>query len=59
MRSHEIASQIMAVQIEIPTTERLSEYLDPESMVFGAMENVARKCVEALGIFYLADDGES
>lgn len=56
MRSHEMASQIMAVQIDIPTTARLSEYLDPDSRALGAMENVARKCDKAFGIFDLDDD---
>lgn len=31
MSSHEMASQTTAVQNEIPTTVRLSEYLRPES----------------------------
>lgn len=31
MRSHEMASQTTAVQKEIPTTVRLSEYLRPKT----------------------------
>lgn len=53
MSSHEMASQIMAVQIEIPTTARLSEYLDPDSSrVLGAMEMVTRKFDQVLGVFF-------
>lgn len=43
MRSHEIDSHMMAVQIEIPTTVRLSEYLDAEKIVDAMGEYVAKK----------------
>lgn len=40
MRSHEMASQTRAVQSEIPTTVRLSEYLKPASRADAIGEKV-------------------
>lgn len=43
MRTHEIASQTMAVHIEMPTTLRLSEYLNADNIWGIAMETKPRK----------------
>lgn len=43
MRTHEMASQIMAVQIEMPTTVRLSEYFKLDRKEGLAIANLRTK----------------